>query len=167
MLYNMCLLLLIAYMAVCISVNHVMNIWPLHWSTELNLIYFGEAEKNSIIALPGRSGYRKLISSNCVSDLERVMRSFIVMIQRGYGKLVDILIGCECVLATQSCLTLYDSMDCSPEFLCAWDSPGKSAGVGCISFWLVGGEVNGSQHHQPSGFHVNKSVVYCVLITHN
>ena len=89
------------------------------------------------------------------------------MIQRGYGKLVDILIGCECVLGTQSSPTLYDSMDCGPEFLCAWDSPGESAGVGCISFGPVDGEVNGSQHHQPSGFHLNKSVVYCMLITHN
>ena len=33
------------------------------------------------------------------------------------------------VLATQSCPTLYDPMDCRP--LCPWNSPGKKTGVGC------------------------------------
>ena len=37
-------------------------------------------------------------------------------------------------LVTQSCLTLFDHMDCSPtRLLCAWDSPGKNTGVGCHS----------------------------------
>ena len=38
-------------------------------------------------------------------------------------------IHCVC---PQSCLTLCNSMDCIlPRLLCAWDSPGKSTGVGC------------------------------------
>ena len=37
-------------------------------------------------------------------------------------------------LVTQSRLTLFDHMDCSPTRLfCAWDSPGKNTGVGCHS----------------------------------
>ena len=35
------------------------------------------------------------------------------------------------VLAAQSCLTLWDPINCSPAmFLCPWDSPGKNTGVG-------------------------------------
>ena len=34
-----------------------------------------------------------------------------------------------CVLVAQLCLTLCDPMECSP-WLCPWDSPGKSTGVG-------------------------------------
>ena len=31
----------------------------------------------------------------------------------------------------QSCLTLCDPMDCSPQAPHPWDSPGKNIGVGC------------------------------------
>ena len=31
----------------------------------------------------------------------------------------------------QSCLTFCDPMDCSPQALCPWDSPGKNTGVSC------------------------------------
>ena len=32
----------------------------------------------------------------------------------------------------QSCLTLFDPLDCSPPgLLCPWDSPGKNTGMGC------------------------------------
>ena len=36
----------------------------------------------------------------------------------------------------QSCLTLFDPMDCSPlaTLLVPWDSPGKNTGVGCHAF---------------------------------
>ena len=39
-------------------------------------------------------------------------------------------------LFAQSCLSLYDPMDCSPpedtdRLLCPWGSPGKNTGVGC------------------------------------
>lgn len=61
------MLLFILYIAVCISLNHVINICPLNWSSELNLRFFGEAETYSIIALPGKSGSRRLIPSKlCV-----------------------------------------------------------------------------------------------------
>ena len=36
-----------------------------------------------------------------------------------------------CVLSLQSCLTLYDPMDCSPPGIYPWDSPRKNTGVGC------------------------------------
>ena len=37
-------------------------------------------------------------------------------------------------LAAQSCLTLYDSMNCSPPgFSVLGDSPGKNTGVGCLA----------------------------------
>ena len=40
---------------------------------------------------------------------------------------------CMCVWA-QSCLTLYDPMDCSPPRLfCPWDFPDKNTGAGCHS----------------------------------
>ena len=50
---------------------------------------------------------------------------------------ISIIYICVCVcvkvkvLVTQSCPTLYDSMDCSPpgSFLCPWYSPGKNTGV--------------------------------------
>ena len=35
------------------------------------------------------------------------------------------------VLVYHSCLTLCDSMDCSPPGSCPWDSPSKNTGVGC------------------------------------
>ena len=36
------------------------------------------------------------------------------------------------VLCAQSCLTLFDPMDCSPaRLLCPWDCLGKNTGVGC------------------------------------
>ena len=39
---------------------------------------------------------------------------------------------CVCFCpATQSCLTLWDPMDCSARLLCPWNSPGKSTGVSC------------------------------------
>ena len=44
---------------------------------------------------------------------------------------------CVCLVA-QLCLTLCDSMDCSPPgLLCPWDSPGKNTGVRCC-FLLQG-----------------------------
>ena len=33
-------------------------------------------------------------------------------------------------LVAQSCPTLCDPMDCSPQGLCPWDSPGKNTGGG-------------------------------------
>ena len=37
-----------------------------------------------------------------------------------------------CLVTAHSCLTLWDSMDCSPPGSSAqWDSPGKNTGVGC------------------------------------
>ena len=42
------------------------------------------------------------------------------------------------VLFPQSCLTLYDPMDCSPtRLLHPWNSPGKNTGVGCAPFSRV------------------------------
>ena len=37
---------------------------------------------------------------------------------------------CVCVLATRSCPTLCDPMDCSLPGSSVWHSPGKSTGVG-------------------------------------
>ena len=43
-----------------------------------------------------------------------------------------------CCLVPQSCLTLYDTVDCSlPDSFCPWDFPGKNTGVGCY-FLLQG-----------------------------
>ena len=48
-------------------------------------------------------------------------------------------LGClVCVLFSQSCLTLYDPMDCSPtRLLYPWNSPGNNTGVGCTPFSRV------------------------------
>ena len=35
-----------------------------------------------------------------------------------------------CAKSLQSCLTLCDPMNCSPQVLCPWDSPGENTGVG-------------------------------------
>ena len=35
------------------------------------------------------------------------------------------------VLVTQSCLTVYNPMDCSPPGSCPWNFPGKNTRVGC------------------------------------
>ena len=42
---------------------------------------------------------------------------------------------CVCVLIAQSCLTLCDTMDCSPRgsSLCPWNSPDKNTGAGSHS----------------------------------
>ena len=39
------------------------------------------------------------------------------------------------VLVTQSCLTLCDPMDCSPQAPCPWESLGKNTGVGCHAIY--------------------------------
>ena len=45
---------------------------------------------------------------------------------------------CVCVcLATQSCPTACNPMDCSPRCLCRWNFPGNNTGVGC-HFLLLG-----------------------------
>ena len=38
-----------------------------------------------------------------------------------------------CIKSPQLCLTFCDPTDCS--LLCPWDSPGKSAGVGCCALF--------------------------------
>ena len=44
---------------------------------------------NSFIALPGKGGHSGLLPSKTVCpDLERVMKSFVVMIQRGHDQLI-------------------------------------------------------------------------------
>ena len=55
----------------------------------------GEAEKNNFTALPGKEGLSRLLSSKPLCpDLERVVRSFTGMVQRGRGQLVgSLLIG--------------------------------------------------------------------------
>lgn len=51
-----------------------------------------EVEKNSFIALPGEGGLSLLKSSKlCGLNLERVVRSLIVIIQRGWDQIVDVL----------------------------------------------------------------------------
>ena len=65
-------------------------------ATKLNLRdrVLGEVEKNSFIYVPGKGGHRGLahaLKTMC-PDLERVVRSFTVMIQRGCDQLVDILL---------------------------------------------------------------------------
>ena len=64
---------------------------------ELNRILgdrvLGEVEKDSFITLPGKGGHGRLLPRKTVSpNLERIVRSFIVMVQRGCGQLVDIVL---------------------------------------------------------------------------
>ena len=50
----------------------------------------------------------------------------------GLGRFCWILTGMHvCAQSLQSCLTLCDPADCSPPGSSAWDSPGKTTGVGC------------------------------------
>ena len=55
--------------------------------------FFFEVEKESFITLPGKGGHSGLLpwKSTC-PHLERIVRSFIVMVQRGCDQLVDILL---------------------------------------------------------------------------
>ena len=65
-------------------------------NTELKLRgrVLAEVEKNSLIALPGEGGLSLLKSSKlCGLNLEGVVRSLIVIIQRGWDQIVDILRG--------------------------------------------------------------------------
>ena len=50
-----------------------------------------------------------------------------------HGKPRDIKHACTCSVA-QSCLTLCDSMDCSPPNFCSWNFPGKNSAADSISF---------------------------------
>ena len=52
---------------------------------------------------------------------------------RGVCVCVSHLVACLCAKSLQSCPTLCDLMDCSPQLLCPWDSPGKNTGVDCHS----------------------------------
>ena len=52
-----------------------------------------EVEKNSFIALPGKGGLQPANALKTVCpDLEGVVRSIIVMVQRGCDQLMDILL---------------------------------------------------------------------------
>ena len=60
-----------------------------------------------------------------------------IMLESQLGSLFDIQQD-RCymrkVLVAQSCLTLWDPVDCSlPRLLCPWNSPGKNTGVGSHS----------------------------------
>ena len=53
----------------------------------------GEVEKKSFTALPGKGGYWANALKIVCPDLERVVRGFIAMVQRGgHDQLVDILL---------------------------------------------------------------------------
>ena len=53
----------------------------------------GEVEKDSFITLPGKGGHSGLLPRKTMrSHLERIVRSFIVMVQRGRDRLMDILL---------------------------------------------------------------------------
>ena len=53
----------------------------------------GEVERNSFIALPGKRGQSDLMPSKLCLDLEGLVRSFILLVQRGgYDQLMDILL---------------------------------------------------------------------------
>ena len=56
---------------------------------------------------------------------------------------------CCCFLDAKLCPTLCRPMDCSPQFLCPWNIPGKNTGVGC-HFLLQGiFKTQGSNLHFP------------------
>ena len=46
--------------------------------------------------------------------------------------LVEVIASAPCAESAQSCMTLWDPMDCRPSGSSVhWDSPGKNTGVGC------------------------------------
>ena len=48
------------------------------------------------------------------------------------NKINNIILTCECVNVTLSCLTVLDPTDCSPpRVLGPWRSPGKNSEVDC------------------------------------
>ena len=53
-------------------------------ATELNLEVLGEVEKNGFIALPCKEGHANTVCP----DLEGVVRSLIVMVQKGHDPLM-------------------------------------------------------------------------------
>ena len=53
----------------------------------------GEAEKDSFITLPGKGGHSSLLPGKTMCpNLEKIVRSFIVIVQRGRDQLMDILL---------------------------------------------------------------------------
>ena len=54
----------------------------------MNLSILGEVEKNSFIALSGKGGHNGLNPSK----LERIVRNFIVIVQRGHDQLIIVLL---------------------------------------------------------------------------
>ena len=54
-----------------------------------------------------------------------------VQLARGQSEDLQLLYLCVCALSLQSCLTLFDSLDCSPPGSSVQDFPGKNARVGC------------------------------------
>ena len=53
----------------------------------------GEGEKDSFITLPGKGGHSGLLTQKTMCPhLERIVRSFIAVVQRGHDQLVDILL---------------------------------------------------------------------------
>ena len=73
----------------------MLKTWPLCTGAKLNLRdrILGEVEKNSFIALPGKGGHNGIMPSKLLCPhLEGVVRSFMVMVQRGRDQLVDILL---------------------------------------------------------------------------
>ena len=66
---------------------------------------------------------------------------------------------CVFLLATQSCLTLFDPMDCSPPGSCPWNSPGQNIGVGCQAIlqgiFLTQGSNPGLLHCKQIPYHLS------------
>ena len=53
----------------------------------------GEVEKDSFITLPGKGGHSGLLPQKIMCpNLERIVRNFIIMVQRGCDQLLDILL---------------------------------------------------------------------------
>lgn len=53
---------------------------------------FGEVEKESFLALPGKGGHSELSPQTKCPNLGKIVTSFIVMFQRSHDQLVDILL---------------------------------------------------------------------------
>ena len=67
----------------------------LYTSAESNLgdRVLGAVEKDSFLTFPGKGGHGGLLPRKTMClNLERIVRSFIVMVQRGRDQLVDILL---------------------------------------------------------------------------
>ena len=122
-------------MCICQSNLYLLNYVFNYLTISLNRLFIVSQKSLILFSISGKLAFiwSFLFSSSiCINYLvmaTHMPSNFILNVIYGVLKIMKVK-----VLVTQSCPTLCDLMDGSPDgLLCPWDSPGKNVGVDCCS----------------------------------